>query len=61
MTPNERMVAARKACECGPAEGIAICCALVLLPKLKLVIVGECEPVKLPEAFECPRHVIMGW
>lgn len=60
MLPNARMAAARAACECEPAYGIAFCCWIVALTKIKLVVAGECCPVQLP-GFTCPRHEIMGW
>jgi hypothetical protein len=60
MLPNARMAAARAACDCDPAFGIAFCCWIVALPKIKLVIQGDCVPVRFPE-FKCPRHEIMGW
>lgn len=62
MTRNEKIARAQAACNCDPVFGIAMCCCLVALPKFNFKIFGiERCPVKLPEAFICPRHEIMEW
>ena len=61
MLPNQRMAAARQACECEPAYGIALPCWIKTLPKMKLMIVGDVCEVPTLQLFECPRYTIMGW
>jgi hypothetical protein len=55
------MAAARQACECEPAYGIALPCWIKTLPKMKLMIVGDVCEVPTLQLFECPRYTIMGW
>lgn len=58
---NEKIAMAHAACDCPPAYGVAMCCAIVALPTLTFIPVGETCLVQLPEAFICPRHEIMEW
>ncbi len=57
---DDKIARAKQACDCDPAQGIAVSCCISELPKLSIVPGGEFCWVALPE-FKCPRHEIMEW